>query len=241
MSKFYFSSVKTFDETTLAKEFEETISTLSNLYSKKSLTSIITYANLSQILPSLLKDKKNQKLFSFFIKSQFNEAVSYMLTSGSKDKLKSLKVILEKVFKECGENPIYAGFIEDFFQFDIIEAGVKTVQAFLEKAPGKVLDYFNTEDKILKHLNPYLMIFSTKTFLKHLSSKVLENPKYIPNIFNLHLSMALFFQGDFIVLKRLYKSIISFLSFIEDKLSDVVQNGSLQEILTNELMQKIIS
>jgi hypothetical protein len=116
-----------------------------------------------------------------------------MLTSGSKDKLKSLKKILDKVFEVCGSKEEYKTFVKNFFYFDIIDSGIKTIKQFLESAPSKVLDYFNTEEKILNYLNPYLLIFSTKTYLKHLSKLVLEKQQFIPNLFNLHLSMALFF------------------------------------------------
>ncbi len=151
MSKFFFTCVKQYEEQHLPTEYEQTVFTLCTMYSKTCLTSIITYADLDQILPALLKDKNNQKLFSCFIKSQFNEALSFMLSSGSKDKLKAFQTMLRKLLVECAAHESdYGDFLKNFFYYDIIESGINTIKEFQETAPGKVLDYFNTEEKILR-------------------------------------------------------------------------------------------
>ncbi len=74
MNKLFFQSVKGFDEAVISGEYEQTLDTLCNMYSKRSFTNIINHANLDKLLPFLLKDKTKQKLFNCFMKMQFNEA-----------------------------------------------------------------------------------------------------------------------------------------------------------------------
>lgn len=89
------------------------------------------------------------------------------------------------------------------------------------------MDYFNTEEHILIHLNPYLLKFMSKIYFKYLGDVVLERTSFIPNLFNIHLGMALYFQPDTTVLKRIYKSILALLDFVSQNLAATVRNGSL--------------
>ena len=108
-----------------------------------------------------------------------------------------------------------------------------------EVAPTKTVDYFNTEERALVYLNPYLLKFMTSLFLKE-TSILLSHPLYLPNLFNIHLSMAIYLQKDSpIVVKKLYKSILNILFFIEEHLEESVRSKAIDKILLNELLHKM--
>lgn len=136
MNKLFFESVKGFDSSILSSEYEETLTRLSTLYSQRSLTNILMNASLEKLLPLLLKDKKSQKLFTCFLRSQFNEAVQLYLSSGNNESVKSLKTIIDKIFDVCAQKEEFTSFVREFFYLEIIESGKKTIQGFQETAPG---------------------------------------------------------------------------------------------------------
>ncbi len=117
-----------------------------------------------------------------------------MLSSGSKDKMKEIKQNIKKVFAVCESEAEFSLYIKNFFFYEIIQAGKTTIKAFQETAPTRVMDYFNTEERILVNLNPYLLIFMTKIYIKYCGDIVLERTSFIPNLFNIHLGMAIYFQ-----------------------------------------------
>lgn len=104
-----------------------------------------------------------------------------------------------------------------------------------------MLEYFNTEERTLVLLNPYILKFMTSIYITHFPKLLLENSVNLANLFNLHLGMILYFQADSIVLKRLYKQIIKILNFVQSNLKEAVQAKALQHIMQNDLLHQMVS
>ena len=85
LSKEFFRIIKDFDESMLANEYDNTLSQLTQMYGRRTLVNILVHTELLPILiPSLLKDKKDQQTFICFLKSSYNEALLMKFNSGSK-------------------------------------------------------------------------------------------------------------------------------------------------------------
>lgn len=158
----------------LQMEYESIIELLHHLYCKKNLVNILANADLTKLLPILLKDQKRQKLFSCIIKSKYNEAIQVRLTSGVKEQQKTLNEIIQKVFEICTKDAQYDQFLKNFLLNDILDSSIKTVKAILENAPKTVLDYFSTEEKTLLQMNPYLFNFLIKMYFTYGEDYILE-------------------------------------------------------------------
>lgn len=61
-----------------------------------------------------------------------------------------MKSILSNLVKFCDENAEYTNFLRNFLRFEIIENGLKTIDAIKENPPKSVKDYYSQEDKVLK-------------------------------------------------------------------------------------------
>lgn len=61
-----------------------------------------------------------------------------------------------------------------------------------ELSPKSVLEYFNTEERILVNLNPYLLKFMSSIYSAFGKQYLFEKSNYLPNLFTAHLGMAIF-------------------------------------------------
>lgn len=81
-----------------------------------------------------------------------------------KESLKTLNTILKKVFEICSKDAQYDQFLKNFLVNEVIDSSIKTVKLMVKEAPKSVLDYFNTEEKTLVYMNPFLFNFLIKTY-----------------------------------------------------------------------------
>lgn len=115
------------------------------------------------------------------------------LSSGSDDKLKAIELIINDVFEVCKKSEMLKSYMEQFFYLEILESAKKTVRLMEEQAPTKILEYFNTEEKMLIYLNPFLLHSMTSVYLKHGTDILLKSSSIIPILVNLHLAYAIYF------------------------------------------------
>lgn len=64
------------------------------------------------------------------------------------------------------------------------------------KNPLNVSAFFNSEERILVCLNPYMLKFFVSIYMKHGAAILKEKVTHIPNLFNIALYMNLFLQQD---------------------------------------------
>ena len=156
--------------------------------------------------------------------------------------MKQFKQLIGKVVQECekGQGEGYERFLRDLLRWDVIESGLVTVKNMWEKGARLVKDYFNTEEKTIQELNPYLLTFLLKQYQRHCPARLLSRSSYLPALFNLHLHMALLLQDDKSGIKNnLYGSILRLLAFVEENMRECIGNGVLEKLLNNELFKEM--
>ena len=165
------------------------------------------------MLPILLKDKKSQKLFIFFLKNVANEGVKAKITSGSKDMLHILKKVVANTFKVVKQQEDkYPGFLKEFLEVDTIDAAVANVRAFKdEKGDKTVRKYFGEETNAIKYINPIMLKIVVKEFCKEGVDYLIADHTNIPNLIQACFAQILYYQKDKDsgVMTQLYKTVIS--------------------------------
>lgn len=135
---------------------------------------LIASSDLEVFVPMILKDKDQQKMMAYFIKSQFCQAVLTVQSTGQKGILKDLKNHLRRLFKFCASSPDYASFMIQFIADDIIRSGISTIEKIAKEKATDVKKYFDTEEKNLVDLNPYLLKFMTTILIEMKPKFLLE-------------------------------------------------------------------
>jgi len=66
----------------------------------------------------------------------------------------------------------------------------------LTEIPKNVSTFFNSEERVLVCLNPYMLKFFVSIYTKHGAAILKEKTTHIPNLFNIALYLNLFLQQD---------------------------------------------
>lgn len=162
----FLSEINNFQMTEIASDYHKSIDLLMTQYAKHTLIDLIASSNLEILIPMILKDSAAQKSMAYFIKSQFSQAVLTVQSTGQKAILKELKNHLRKLFKFCASNATYSSFLQEFINEHVIRSGISTIEQLAKEKSRDVKTHFDTEEKNLVDLNPYLLKFMTTLLIE---------------------------------------------------------------------------
>ena len=122
----------------------------------------------------------------------------------------------------------------------MLEGGINTFKEFKKEKPGKVVQYFQSEDRAVNQLNPYLLSFFISYLLKKDEQVLLSISNCIPNLINIHLAMIIYFQDDKKLVSKLLKTILRLIDFSNQNLEHLVKSNDLKPIVQNKLLKTIM-
>ena len=144
---------------------------------------------------------------------------------------------MRDIFQFCSKSD--NGFIWEFLH-KLLEEGIENIKSFKGNAPKKFVEYFESQERALKGVNPYLLRFVTSYFIKNVDTQLLEIKNCVPNLFNLHYCMIVYFHDDKKLTIKLLKSCLKLVAFVRGNLAKLAQSGELVPILQNKLLEAII-
>lgn len=80
--KLFLKEIYDFDQSQIARDYHKCMDQMVTQYSKHTLIDLIASSDLEVFIPMILKDKDQQKMMAYFIKSQFCQAVLTVQSTG---------------------------------------------------------------------------------------------------------------------------------------------------------------
>lgn len=176
-------------------------------------------------------------MFSNFLKAHFNSSVIQMIQIGQKNQYQQVKQKMRDIFEFCSKSD--NGFIKEFLH-KLLKEGIQNIKDFKGNPPRNFTEYYESQERALKGVNPYLFRFVTSYFIKNGEAELLEIKNCVPNLFNLHYCMIVYFQDDKKLTIKLLKSCLKLVAFVRSNLAKLAQSGEIVPILQNKMLEAII-
>jgi hypothetical protein len=147
---------------------------------------------------------------------------------------------MKQVFDFCSKSAKLKSYVKKFL-IQVLEGGIRLFKEFKNEKPKKFVQHFQSEERAVDGLNPFLLSFFTSYLVKTDSQELLNISYCIPNLLNLHFGMIIYFQDEKKVIVKLLKSLIKLVEFAKKNITHLIKTGELKPIVQNKLLKIIIN
>ena len=105
-------------------------------------------------------------------------------------------------------------FITEFMSEFVVSKGIQTVLNLKAQVPGSYLDFYSSQERAEKNLNPYVLRLAVNHLVKTNSPILTQTPETVSTLIYLLAFMSLYFQDQKGLVIKLQKTLIKLIVYV---------------------------